>query len=331
MLYRYLGKSGIQVSALGFGCWPIGGHLVERGVYVGWGEVDDAESIRALHRALDLGVNYFDTANVYGRSEDILGQAFAGQRQSVVLATKFGKIYSPEHKDLSRIDTSTENMRRSLETSLRRLKTDYVDLFQLHLDDCPADQAIALREALEDVVKEGKIRGYAWSTDRLDNVRLWAEGENFIAVQQNLNILEGNREVLAYCESHRLASINRGPLGMGLLTGKYQSGDQFSARDVRGSGLTMEMFPDGRPNPAYLAQLAAVRDVLTSHGRTLPQGALAWLWGLSENTIPIPGFKNSQQAEENARALEFGPLNQEQMNEIDRILGQSAKRESHNG
>jgi aryl-alcohol dehydrogenase-like predicted oxidoreductase len=107
---------------------------------------------------------------------------------------------------------------------------------------------------------------------------------------------------------------------MGLLTGKYQAGDQLGAQDVRGSGLPSALFPDGRPNPAYLAKLAAIREILTSRGRTLAQGALAWLWGLSENTIPIPGFKNMQQADENARALAFGPLTPEQMQAIDQIL-----------
>jgi aryl-alcohol dehydrogenase-like predicted oxidoreductase len=322
MFLRQLGSSGIQVSALGFGCWPIGGHLVENGIYVGWGDVDEAESIPAIHHALDLGVTFFDTANVYGASEDILGKAFAGRRDQVVIATKFGKIYNPERHDLSQTDTSPENMRRSLESSLRRLETDYVDLFQFHLGDCPPDQAVILRDALEEVVEEGKIRGYAWSTDNLENVKLWAAGPHCAAVQQHLNLLEGSREILAFCEAHGLASINRGPLGMGLLTGKYQSGDQLSVQDVRGSGLPSELFPNGRPNPDYLAKLAAIRELLTSSGRTLAQGALAWLWGLSPNTIPIPGFKNMRQADENARALGFGPLAPEQMSEIERILRQ---------
>jgi aryl-alcohol dehydrogenase-like predicted oxidoreductase len=171
-------------------------------------------------------------------------------------------------------------------------------------------------------VEEGKIRGYAWSTDNLENVKLWAAGPHCAAVQQHLNLLEGSREILAFCEAHGLASINRGPLGMGLLTGKYQSGDQLSVQDVRGSGLPSELFPNGRPNPDYLAKLAAIRELLTSSGRTLAQGALAWLWGLSPNTIPIPGFKNMRQADENARALGFGPLAPEQMIEIERILRQ---------
>lgn len=317
---RQLGRSGIKVSALGFGCWPIGGHLVEHGLYVGWGDVDDRESIRAIHHAIDLGVTFFDTANVYGRSEDILGEALTGRRDNIVIATKFGKIYDPASGDLSRTDTGPQNMRSSLDTSLRRLRMDTIDLFQFHLGDCSPEQAITLREELELLVQEGKIRGYAWSTDRLENVKLWEAGPHCIAVQQHLNIFEGSREILAFCEAHGLASINRGPLAMGLLTGKYRPGDHLPAQDVRGSGLPIGAFPGGQPNPAYLAKLAAIRDVLTSGGRTVAQGALAWLWALSSSTIPIPGFKNLQQADENARAMQFGPLTGDQMRQIDQIL-----------
>jgi aryl-alcohol dehydrogenase-like predicted oxidoreductase len=313
-----------MVSALGFGCWPIGGDLVEHGIYVGWGNVDDRESIRAIHHAMDLGVTFFDTANVYGRSEDILGEAFAGRRDQVVIATKFGKIYDPQSHDLSRTDTSAQNMRASLETSLRRLKTDTIDLFQFHLSECLAPEAVALRDALEELVQEGKIRGYAWSTGNIENVKLWEEGPHCTAVQQHLNIFEGSREVLAFCEAHRLASINRGPLGMGILTGKYHASDQLPAQDVRGGGLQVGAFPDGKPNPAYLAKLEAIRAVLTSGGRTVTQGALAWLWALSESTIPIPGFKNLAQADENARAMQFGPLTKGQMQQIDQILSEGS-------
>jgi aryl-alcohol dehydrogenase-like predicted oxidoreductase len=291
-------------------------------MYVGWGEVDDRESIRAIHHAMDLGVNFFDTANVYGRSEDILGRAFEGRRDKVVIATKFGKIYDPEHHDLSKRDCSPENMRKSLEISLRRLKTDVIDLYQFHLWECPLEEAAVLRDALEDVVKEGKIHGYAWSTDNLDYVKVFAEGPHCIAVQQNFNVFGGSEDILAFCEAHNLASINRGPLGMGFLTGKFTSESQLPKQDVRGAGHSwMTLFPDGKPNPEYLEKLAAIRDILASNGRTVAQGALAWLWGKSENTIPIPGFKNVQQADENVRAMDFGPLTNDQMHQIDQILG----------
>lgn len=311
----------MEVSALGFGCWPIGGLIIENGKSVGWGKVDDDESIQAIHRAIDLGVTYFDTAEVYGRSEDILGRAFAGKREQVVIATKFGRTYNRERHEIGPNDLRPESMHQSLEGSLRRLKTDYIDLYQLHVGDCPADQAVALRDALEEVVREGKIRAYAWSTDKVENAALFAEGTHCTAIQHHLNIFEGNEALLAFCEQRNLASINRGPLAMGLLTGKYSPDATLASDDVRGAGHTwMRLFPDGKPNLEALEKLASIREILTSNGRTMAQGALAWLWGRSPNTIPIPGFKGMQQAEENARAMEFGPLTPEQMTEIQQIL-----------
>lgn len=321
MFTRQLGRSGIIVSALGFGCWPIGGLIIEDGKSVGWGAVDDNESIRAIHRAIELGVTFFDTAEVYGRSEDILGRTFAGKRDKVVIATKFGRSYDRDRHEIGADDYSPQSMRRSLEGSLRRLNTDYIDLYQLHVGDCPVEQAIALREALEQVAQEGTIRAYGWSTDRLENARIFAEGPHCAAIQQHLNVLDGNTELLAFCEAHNLASINRGPLAMGLLTGKYGGNVSLPSDDVRGAGHRwMRLFPDGNPNPEELERLPAIREILTSNGRTMAQGALAWLWGRSENTIPIPGFKGLQQAEENARAMEFGPLTPEQMAEVEQQL-----------
>lgn len=321
MFTRQLGRSGICVSALGFGCWPIGGLIIENGKSVGWGNVDDTESIHAIHRAIDLGVTFFDTAEVYGRSEDILGRAFVGKRDQVVIATKFGRIYNRERHEIGADDCRPTSMRTSFEGSLKRLGTDYIDLYQLHVGDCPAEQAIALREALEQLVREGKIRAYGWSTDTLENAQIFAEGPHCSAIQQHYNVLDGNTALLAFCEEHNLASINRGPLAMGLLTGKYTSGSTLPADDVRGAGHRwMRLSPNGWPNPAELDKLAAIGDILASNGRTLAQGALAWLWGRSKHTIPIPGFKGMQQAEENARAMDFGPLSPEQMAEIQRIL-----------
>jgi aryl-alcohol dehydrogenase-like predicted oxidoreductase len=321
MLKRKLGHSGIEVSAVGFGCWPIGGAILEFGKQVGWGAVDDEESIRAVHRAIELGVTFFDTAEVYGRSEDILGRAFEGKRDKVVIATKFGRRYDRERHDIGEIEVGREAMRRSLEGSLRRLKTDYIDLYQLHAWDCPTEQALEVREALEAGVKEGKIRAYGWSTDRIENARLFAEGEHCSAIQQALNVFDGNEALLAFCEAQHLASINRAPLAMGLLTGKYGRGVALPTDDVRGAGHGwVWYFPDGTPNPDALKKVDAVREVLTSGGRTMAQGALAWLWGRSPNTIPIPGFKGLRQAEENAKAIEFGPLTPEQMADVQSIL-----------
>jgi aryl-alcohol dehydrogenase-like predicted oxidoreductase len=127
--------------------------------------------------------------------------------------------------------------------------------------------------------------------------------------------------MLALCERENLAAINRSPLAMGVLTGKYNLDTNFAKNDVRSHVPWYIWFKDGRPSGEHLKKLDAVRDILTSGGRTLAQGALAWIWGRSEKAIPIPGFRTVQQAEENARAMEFGPLTPEQMKEIERLLG----------
>jgi aryl-alcohol dehydrogenase-like predicted oxidoreductase len=321
---KQLGKSGIQASAMGLGCWAIGGPFTNmEGVQIGWGDVDDNESIRAIHRALDLGVNFFDTADVYGagHSEETLGKALAGRRDKVVIATKFGNVFDSETRQWTGEDGSPEYVREALEASLCRLNTEYIDLYQFHIWGYPPEEAGPTRDTLEELAKEGKIRGYAWSTDVLESVKVFAEGPNCIAVQQQLNIFGGNDEILALCEEKNLASINRSPLAMGLLTGKFQENSRFPANDVRRHVEWFEGFKDGKPNPEWLKKLDAIREILTSRGRTLAQGALAWIWGRSEKTIPIPGFKTVRQVEENATAMQFGPLNAEQMREIDALLG----------
>jgi len=321
---RQLGKSGIQVSAMGLGCWAIGGPFTNmEGVPVGWSDVDDNESIRAIHRALDLGVNFFDTADVYGtgHSEEILGKALMGRRDKVVIATKFGNVFDSETRQCTSEDGSPEYVREALEASLRRLNTKYIDLYQFHIGGYPPEKADRTRDVLEELVKEGKIRGYAWSTDVLESVKVFAEGPNCTAVQQQLNVFAGNDEILTLCKEKNLASVNRSPLAMGLLTGKFQESTRFPANDVRRHVEWFEGFKEGKPNPEWLKKLDAIREILTSGGRTLTQGALAWIWGRSEKTIPIPGFKTVRQVEENATAMQFGSLNAEQMREIDALLG----------
>ncbi len=322
---RMLGRSGIEVSALGLGCWAIGGPFWAGETPLGWGEVDDNESIRAIHAALDMGINFFDTANVYGagHSERILGRALAGRRSQVVIATKFNAVFDEKTRQVIGADASPEGVRRACEDSLRRLNTDYIDLYQFHDNTYPADQAELVRETLEELVKEGKIRFYGWSTDFPDRAEVFAQGPHCTAIQFQLNVLDDNPAVIAICEKYNLAAINRGPLAMGLLTGKYTLQTRVSADDVRGekSPEWMRYFRDGRPNPEWLVKVEAVREILTSGGRTLAQGALAWLWARSPQNIPIPGFRTVAQVQENAAAMQFGPLTPEQMREIDAILG----------
>jgi len=324
-LMRKLGRSGIEISALGMGCWAIGGPFWAGETPLGWGEVDDNESLRAIQRARELGVTFFDTANVYGagHSERVLGRALKGQREQVVIATKFNAVFDETTRQVTGSDSSPAGIRTACEDSLRRLATDYIDLYQFHDNGFPAEQAGPVRETLEELVKEGKIRAYGWSTDFPKSAAFFAQGEKCTSIQLQLNVFESNPEVLEICEKNNLAAINRGPLAMGLLTGKYTAETKPSADDVRGvkSPAWMKYFKEGQPNPDFLKQREAVREILSSGGRTVAQGALAWLWARSSQTVPIPGFRTVSQVEENCRALEFGPLITDQMLEIDRILG----------
>ncbi|MFE8951401.1 aldo/keto reductase [Streptomyces althioticus] len=326
---RTLGRSGIQVSALGFGCWAIGGEWQDgAGQPLGWGKVDDEESVRAIHRALDLGVTFFDTADVYGtgHSELILGRALGSRRDDVVVATKWGNLFDPGTRTASGADDSPEHLRRALTASLRRLGTDHVDLYQLHLADAGPGRAAVLRDACEELVAEGLIRAYAWSTDDPARAAVFAEGPHCAAVQHALNVLDDAPEMLLLCEKAGLASVNRSPLAMGLLTGKHRGGRPLEAGDIRSRPPAwLRGFGDGSgAEPEWLARVDALRDILTSGGRTLAQGALAWLWARSPRTVPIPGFRSVAQAEENAGALAKGPLTEQQMAEVEEVLGRRA-------
>ena len=328
-LTRHLGRSGIPVSALGLGCWAIGGPFAStEGMPLGWSQVDDNESVRAIHKALDMGITFFDTADIYGagHSEEILNKALAGRSEDVVIATKFGMVFNTSTKQFIGQDASPEYIRKAVEASLNRLKREYIDLYQLHLKDYSIEDVGPTREMLETLVQEGKIRGYAWSTDDYEKVKFFAEGPNCIAVQHELNIFVGNPMILELCEEKNLASINRGPLAMGLLTGKYHDNSTFPADDVRTIMHLFDdeyysFFKDGKPVLELLKKIEAIREVLMSDGRTLAQGALSWIWARSEKTIPIPGFKTVKQVEENAGAMQFGPLTSEQMLEIDKLIG----------
>jgi aryl-alcohol dehydrogenase-like predicted oxidoreductase len=321
---RRLGRSGIVVSPMGMGCWAIGGPFWEGETPLGWGEVDDEESVRAIHAALNLGITLFDTANVYGagHSERVLGQALAGMRSKAVIATKFNAVFDETSRKVTGSDASPEGIRKACEDSLRRLNTDYIDLYQFHDNGFPAEKAGPVRDTLEMLVKEGKIRAYGWSTDFPERAEVFAQGPKCAAIQLQLNVLDDNPRVIDLCEKHDLAALNRGPLAMGLLTDKYTIETKPSSDDVRGkkSPEWMKYFKDGKPNPEWLGKREAVREILRSQGRSVAQGALAWLWGRSQKTLPIPGFRTAEQVKENAGAMQFGPLNTDQMKEIDRLL-----------
>jgi aryl-alcohol dehydrogenase-like predicted oxidoreductase len=324
---RHLGEaSSISVSALGAGCWAIGGPWQFDGRPAGWGTVDDDDSIHAIHKALDLGITLFDTADVYGcgHSERVLGRAIASRRDDVVISTKFGLRFDEATRTGAGTDVSPEYIRRACEASLRRLGTDRIDLYQLHggADDRAA--AAGVVEVLEALVAEGKIRFYGTADEAIEGVEAFADGPHCVAVQQQLNVFGGNDEAIAACEDHGLAALARSPLAMGLLSGKYRPGGPMPADDdVRRDTPHWDYFDDDA-FPTWSARVDAIRAALTSDGRTLAQGALAWIWARSAVAIPIPGFRFAAQIEENAGALAAGPLGPDAMAAVDAALGRGS-------
>jgi aryl-alcohol dehydrogenase-like predicted oxidoreductase len=323
MFKRRLGRSNLEVSAMGLGCWAMGGPWTFDNEPEGWGQVDDAESIRAIHYALDAGINFFDTAANYGcgHSERILARALEGKRQQVVIATKFGFNVNEVEKQVTlRQDDHLLHVRAECEASLRRLNTDVIDLYQLHVWDYPLEKVPAMIELLESLVSEGKIRYYGWSTDSPEGARMFAQGQHCTAIQHWLNMGYDVPQMLAVCEEHDQASINRSPLGSGMMTGKFTRETIFPEDDMRHSWDLRKEFPTQR-----LQRIEAVRKMFAEAGevRTQAQIALAWIWTRSDRTIPIPGFKTAAQVKENIQAMEFGPLSSEQMQQIDEIFERS--------
>jgi aryl-alcohol dehydrogenase-like predicted oxidoreductase len=323
MLKRTLGKSKLEVSALGMGCWAIGGPWTwaqpGREAYpAGWGNTDDEESIRAIHAAMDMGVNFFDTAANYGagHSEIVLGRALKGKRDKVVIATKFGHIVNEKEKTVyGDPDQIIKNVRTDVENSLRRLQTDFIDIYQLHEGGYDSKLALELGSVLEELVSAGKIRWYGWSTDIVENARVFARGAHCTSIQFRLNALFDNPEMRQVCADFDLGGINKDPLNKGFLTGKFNSTSTFPENDIR-TGTDFS-------HPEIVKRLKVideVRDIFTSNGQTMAQGALAYIWALDERMVPIPGFKSVKQVTENAGALQFGPLTDSQVKDVQNIV-----------
>ncbi|WOS62143.1 aldo/keto reductase [Sinorhizobium fredii] len=326
---RPLGRSGLSAGAIGLGGWAIGGFFTLNGKPDGWGEVDDEQSIRAIQLGLEMGASLIDTADAYGtgHSEEVIGRALSGRRGDAIIATKFGYTYDRAARALVSTDVSPAYIREALAASLQRLGTDYVDLYQIHVGALSGDQADSAGETLEKLVEEGAIRFWGWSTDNAAAARRMVKFPHFVAVQQELNVFTDGPDMLAMCESNDLASLNRSPLAMGFLTGKFRTDTRLPPNDVRAAGHSwVRFFEDGRPRADHLQRLAQVRELLTTGGRTLAQGALGWILARSSNTFPIPGFKTEAQMRENLAALEMGPLPAAVVAEIDALLGNTDDR-----
>jgi aryl-alcohol dehydrogenase-like predicted oxidoreductase len=302
--------SGHDVPRIGVGCWAIGGPFTMHGLPDGWGDIDDKQSLRALALAHDLGARLFDTADAYGtgHSEEVLGQAF-GNRADVVIATKFGYTHDRARRALLDTDVTPAYMEQALTASLRRLARDRIDLYQIHVGEIADGPADVLAEALERRAEAGDIAAWGWSTDDAREVARMVKFPHFKAVQEQLSLFHDVPDMVALCDTYGLANLNRSPLAMGFLTGKFSAGSQLPADDVRAAGHTwVRDFKDGRPTPEALRRLDAIRELLQTGGRTIAQGALGWILARSPMTIPIPGFKTEAQIRDNLGAIEKGPL-----------------------
>ena len=325
---RRLGRSELSTSALGLGCWPIGGAMARGDQQLGYTGADDRESLRAIAAGVERGITLFDTADAYGagHSERLLGQALA-HHPEVRIATKFGNTIDESTRQLTGVDTSPAYVRRALEGSLRRLRRDRVDLYQLHTPDVPAARAADLVETLESLVDAGLIGWYGVSTDDPAHVQPFLAGPHFTAVQLQLNVLDGPAATLELAEQHDLGVLCRSPLAMGLLGGRYATGTKVPDGDVRSAQPDwLRWFEDGVPSTEFVTRLDAVRSILTAGGRSLAQGALAWIWARSDRAVPLPGFRTVEQVKDSVGALQYGPLMAEEFYAVERALGREPAR-----
>ncbi len=310
MEFRTLGRSGVKVSPMGLGTARMAG--------LGWhddlGPQDTSEvkreAILQIQAAVDLGVTLFDTAENYGQglSESILGEALHGCREGIVIATKFGEDPIPDQEDPWSLDAST--VERKCEGSLRRLGVECIDLYLLHRRDYPLEQAPEMIDVFENLVRVGKIRYYGWSTDDVERAKLFARGEHCIAIEHRLNIFNDNQAMLDLCREQDLASLNRVPLLMGVLTGRWSLETKLEEDDPRAQWFEHQEFRK------VLACAQEIEPYVTSEGRTYVQGALGWIWARSPLTIPLPGFRNMEQIKILVEAQQFGPLSQDVMDAI---------------
>jgi aryl-alcohol dehydrogenase-like predicted oxidoreductase len=317
---RRLGRSDLWVSAIGLGCNAIGGPVWDRSVRadlpIGYGKVDDTQSIQAIRRALELGITFFDTADEYGcgHSERILADALGAQSSSIVISTKFGFTFDEDTAEVTGQDASPAHIRKACEASLRRLARDWIDIYLLHIRDLPYEQALTARETLESLVIEGKIRWYGWSTDDVERARFFAESPHCAAVEHRLNLLLDAPEMLALCEELDLASINRIPLMMGILSGRYDRDHLPAQDDFRSLSFSNSRFIED------VDRVARVKGILTKDGRSLAQGALAWILARNPRAVPVPGFRSVEQVEDNAGVLIAHPMTQDDLDQISAVI-----------
>ena len=324
MQYRELGRTGWKVSAISFGTWAIGGT---------WGTVRDQESLAALHRALDLGVNFFDTADVYGdgHSERLLARLRRERSEPFYIATKAGRRLTPHIAG----GYNRENLTGFVERSLKNLETETIDLLQLH---CPPTEVYYMPEVfdiLNDLVKAGKIRYYGVSVEKVEEALKAIEFPDVQSVQIIFNILRQRPADLFFKEAKRkqVGILARVPLASGLLTGKFSPNSTFESDDHRSFNRHGEAFDRGETFAGleFNAGLQVIEKLrpLVPEGFTMTQMALRWILMFPEVTCAIPGAKRPEQVAENAQAADLPPLSNAIMQKIQEIYERDVRPHVH--
>ena len=311
MNYRILGKTGFEVSEISFGAWAIGGT---------WGDVSDTDSMSALHAAIDSGVNFIDTADVYGdgRSERLVGQLLKERSENIIVATKAGRRLDPHNAE----GYNRKNIESFIDRSLKNLGVDSIDLLQLH---CPADEVYYQPEAfgmLDDLVKLGKIKHYGVSVEKVEQALKAIEYDNVATIQLIFNAFR-QRPAELFFQQAKLRNIGilaRVPMASGMLTGKLSAASTFADDDHRQFNRQGEAFDKGETFSGVDFQkgLGAVEQLrpLVPEGASMAQFALRWILMHEEITCAIPGAKNPQQANDNAAASDLPALSSSTMEAV---------------
>jgi aryl-alcohol dehydrogenase-like predicted oxidoreductase len=313
--YRKLGKTGIEVSEVGFGCWPIGGNKYGNS----YGFVDDNESIKAVKKAVDLGCNYFDTADVYGlgHSEEILGRGILGSRDKCILATKVGNDFYDQKYAL---DFSPKYVRFALEKSLERLNTDYIDVYLLHNPSYTEIQNQEVFRVLADLKKEGKIRaaGVSVNNSREGIVAIVSELIDVVQIRVNFYHVGPVYDLFPVAVKNNIGIVAREPLGNGFLTGKYSAEDSFVQGDFRS-----EFLFDERDFRTRIADKLAAKLAIPGK-RSMAQAAIRFALSHDAVSTAIPGAKTVKQTEENMAAGDTPELVQDDINSVLELLEQES-------
>ena len=311
MKYRELGSTGWRVSGVSFGAWAIGS---------AWGQVDSTESLRALHEAVDLGVNFFDTADVYGdgQSERLLAQLRRDRPEEIIVATKAGRRLDPHNSE----GYNATNLTAFVERSLKNLETETIDLLQLHCPPIEVYYRPEVFDVLEDLVRQGKIRRYGVSVERVEEALKAIEFPNVCSVQIIFNMFRQRPAALFFAEAakRKVGILARLPLSSGMLTGKLNINSQFASDDHRNFNRHGEAFDRGETFSGvdYETGLRAIEEIreLLPAGMTMAQFALRWILMFDAVTCAIPGAKRPAQVAENVAAADSPPLSPETMNRV---------------